>query len=239
MRTPTLLILLLLTACAHPAAVAWRSKQADLKVADVAMQSGAPGMALSVTQEILAKDPANVPALVREGNALYSLNRKAEAADAYQRALAVEPRNEEALIGLARVRLADDPLTAERLLRKAVAQEPGNATAQNDLGIARDLQGRHRDAQDAYRRALAANPELVAAQVNLGLSLALGGDAPRGVAMLEPLATGDGASSRVRQDLAAALVLNGQTAQAEQLLGTDLTQPEVAEAVMGYAALRP
>ena len=237
MRTP-ILLLLLLAGCAHPQTAAWRGKQADLKVADVAMESGAPAMALSVAQGILAKDPANAPALVREGNALYSLNRTTEAADAYQRALAIEPRNPQALVGLARVRLADDPASAERLLRKAVEDDPRNAAAQNDLGIARDLQGHHREAQDAYRRALAANPALTAAQVNLGLSLALGGDAPRGVAMLRPLVA-EGASPRVRQDLAAALVLNGQTDQAERLLGADLTQPEVAEAVMGYSALRP
>jgi len=239
LRTSILFSLLLLGACAHQNAAAWRGRQPSLKVADVAMQSGAPAMALSVTQEILAKDPANVPALVRQGNALYSLNRTAQAADAYQRALAIEPRDEEALVGLARVRLTDDPGAAERLLRKAVAHDPRNATAQNDLGIACDLQGRHRDAQEAYRRALAASPDLVAAEVNLGLSLALGGRADQGVAMLQPLAAGEGASPRVRQDLAAALVLDGQTDQAERLLGSDLSQAETAEAVMGYAALRP
>ena len=47
--------------------------------------------------------------------------------------------------------------------------------ALNDLGIARDLQGRHTDAQMAYRQALGISPEMSAAQVNLALSLAMGG----------------------------------------------------------------
>ena len=47
--------------------------------------------------------------------------------------------------------------------------------ALNDLGIARDLQGRHTDAQTAYRSALGVDPDMRAAQVNLALSLAMSG----------------------------------------------------------------
>ena len=38
----------------------------------------------------------------------------------------------------------------------------GMRVALNDLGIARDLQGRHTDAQTAYREALGVNPDMAA-----------------------------------------------------------------------------
>ena len=57
-----------------------------------------------------------------------------------------------------------------------------------DLGIALDLQERHAEAQAAYRQALDAAPDLDAARVDLGLSLALSGDGAAGAQVLRPLA---------------------------------------------------
>ena len=53
--------------------------------------------------------------------------------------------------------------------------------------------------------ALGITPSSVAVQVNLGLSLALSGDAPGAVRLLQPLATVPSATPRVRHDLALAL----------------------------------
>ncbi|MBV9783516.1 MAG: tetratricopeptide repeat protein [Acidisphaera sp.] len=234
---------LVLTACANHNTISYRSDpplapgKPGLRVADAAMEGGAPAVALSVTDGVLATDPRNVAALDRKGNALYELNRPAEAAESYQRALTIAPGNVDALIGLGRIRLSTDPAAAEALLRRAAARQPRNAAAQNDLGIACDLQGRHKDAQLAYRRALAASPSEVAPQVNLGLSLALGGDAQRGVAMLQPLAAGN-PTPRVRDDLAAALAMAGDSDQAERLLRPELSDEQVREAMMGFVALR-
>jgi cell division septation protein DedD len=67
------------------------------------------------------------------------------------------------------------------------------------------LQGRHTEAQAAYRRALAAAPGMSEAAVNLGLSLALSGDGTQAVGMLRPLATAPEASPLQRADLALAV----------------------------------
>ena len=67
------------------------------------------------------------------------------------------------------------PGRAEELLLLALAQNPREAAVLNNLGIARDLQGRHAEAQKSYGEAIAANPSMRAAQVNLALSMALSG----------------------------------------------------------------
>jgi len=110
--------------------------------------------------------------------------------------------------------------------------------ALNNLGIARDLQGRHADAQTAYRSALAANPDMTAAQVNLALSLAMGGRSGEAVQLLRPLASDPGASRQVRHDMAAVLTMGGNRAEAETILSKDLAPQEVREALDGYATGR-
>ena len=96
--------------------------------------------------------------------------------------------------------------------------------------------GYHADAQRSYRLALAIEPDRVAAKVNLGLSLALSGDAQQALAILRPLAQGPAASPRMQQDLAVALVLAGDSDEAAQVLRTDIPPPKVLAAVTGYRA---
>ncbi len=247
MRTPIGLLLgLLLTGCGGaparltlpPASPRLSTAQPSLRVADAALAGGAPAMALQVADGILARQPNDAAALLRQGDALYALQRGAEAADSYMHALAVAPHSAPALIGLARVRLGRDPAAAETLLQQALALDRRNPTALNDLGIARDLQGHHAAAQQAYQAALAEAPAMTAAEVNLGLSLALSGDPTRALQVLRPLAASPDTSSRIRQDLAAALALAGDSAAAEALLARDLSPAQVAEALSGYQQLR-
>ena len=250
MRIAVLLPLLLVVGCAsHPprinydqAAFKWRpppaGKGMSLRVADAALAGGAPEVALLVARDVLAKHPHNVEALVCEGDALFALQRPEEAAASYRRALASEPHNNPARLGLARVQLRADPVGAEAVLLQVVSAEPGNAAAWNDLGIARDLQGRHQAAQQAYVRAVAAAPEMTAAQVNLGLSLALSGDSGRALDLLRPLAGGAAANPRVREDFAVALVTAGQDQAAKQVLRTDLSDVQTTDALAAYGQLR-
>lgn len=209
-----------------------------MRVADAALAGGAPGVALQVARDILAKHPNDAAALVREGDALFAMDHGQEAINSYQRALALEPHNNPAQLGLGRARLRTDPAGAEAIFLRLLAADASNAAALNDLGIARDLQGRHAAAQEAYAQAAAAAPEMAAAQVNMGLSLALSGNSGRAVDILRPLAASVSATPRVRQDLAVALVVAGDDQGARQLLRTDLNEVQTSAAVSGYERLR-
>ena len=130
-------------------------------------------MALRISDDLLVKDPRNAEALARRGDALAALDRVSEAAVSYNMAIDVEPNNAQALLGLGRMRLAQDPAAAEVLFARVITADPKNAVALSNLGVARDVQGHHAAAQDAYRLALGAEPAFMAAHVNLSLSLAL------------------------------------------------------------------
>ena len=214
------------------------AKGLSVRVADAALAGGAPGVALQVAREILARHPNDAAALVREGDALFAMEHGQEATNSYQRALALEPRNNSAQLGLGRIRLRTDPAGAEAIFLRLLAADASNAAALNDLGIARDLQGHHAAAQEAYAQAAAAAPEMAAAQVNMGLSLALSGNSGRAVDILRPLAASASATPRVRQDLAVALVVAGDDQGARQVLRADLNEAQTTDAMSGYERLR-
>lgn len=104
--------------------------------------------------------------------------------------------------------------------------------------MARDLEGNHTGAQEAYRHALGIDPQLTAAQVNLALSMAMTGNAADAVQMLRPMASNPGASPKLRHDLAAALAMAGKRDEAAHILSTDLSPDEVRQALDAYAAAR-
>lgn len=229
---------------AHPSALnlpspspALSNGEPTIRVADAALLGGAPAMAVQVADGILARNPSDLPALLRKGEALYLLKRNDEAVAVFEQALAVNPGNARALLGLGRIRLAHDPAAAADLFSQVLAREPRNAAALNDLGIARDLLGQHSPAQAAYRAALAVSPDMMAARVNLGVSLAVSGHENEALDVLRPLAAAPEMTPRIRQDMAATLALAGQDEAARSLLAQDLNATEVAQAMSSFKEL--
>ncbi len=66
---------------------------------------------------------------------------------------------------------------AESLLRKAVETDPGNYVAWFDLGFVENALGRADDSIAAYRKSVAAKPDVFESNLNLGLQLAKTGHA--------------------------------------------------------------
>ncbi len=205
-------------------------------LARAALAHGAPAVAARASAEALTRDPHDPALLLVHAQALAALGQPEAAAAGFRAVLAQDPSSMAARRGLGRVLLHRDPVPAAAEFRAVLAAAPRDAAAWNDLGIARDLQGKHVAAQAAYRAALAAQPGLRAAQVNLALSLALGGNPAEGVRLLRPLAP-PGAPERVRQDLAAAMAMNGDPRGATTILAGSLSPDQAGEAVRAYAAL--
>jgi Flp pilus assembly protein TadD len=236
MRMIALVIVALLAACAqHRQDLADRPP--SLKVAETAMESGNPQVALQICAGWVTREPGNLEAVTCQGDALAALGRREEAEAAFQGAAKTWPDSTQVSMGLGRLRLASDPLAAETLFQRVVDREPTNAAAWNDIGIARDLQGRHAQAQEAYGRALGAVPGMRAAEVNLALSMAMSGRAEEAVQRLRSLAADPNASPRLRHDLAAALAMANHPEEAARLLRGDLRPEEIEQAIAGYRAL--
>jgi len=101
--------------------------------------------------------------------ALHQAGRVAEAAAAYERLLAREPRNADALhlSGVAACQMGDGAKGVE-LMRRAIALRPAAAEYHFNLGNALKDLGRYGDAATAYRQAIRLQPVYVEAHSNLG-----------------------------------------------------------------------
>jgi Flp pilus assembly protein TadD len=238
MRGLCLLLLVALAGCGSSTMSSLAPDHQSVEMARAAMQGGSPQTALRILADASARSTPSVDALVLQGDALTSLDRYDQAQLAYDQALQRDGNSAGALVGLGRLRLASDPAQAETFFLNAIRADPRNTTALNDLGVARDLQGRHVEAQDAYRRALGINPELSSAVVNMALSLAMTGRGEEGVRLLRPLAEGPNASPKIRHDLAAALTMAGRRTEAQQILSADLSPDDVRKALDAYTTAR-
>ena len=245
MRILTLLLIATLAGCAaqtegQSVATSADGSYSPLKIADVALAQNAPTVALRATEGVLAADPRNTGALLRQGKAQALLGNNAGAETSYRRALTIDGHLDEARLGLARIWLRTDPVQAEKMLLEVLDRDPRNTAALNNLGVCRDLQGKHAEAQEAYRRALEVQPGLASARENLGLSLALSGNAQEGAKMLDQVAQEDGPADRkARDNWAVALTLSGHAVEAGQVLQEELSQPDASKALAGYQALQP
>lgn len=234
---------LALGACAAqpgPSAADIASQQGNgnvLNVADAAIASGNPDMALKVSQTVLATDPNNLDALYHEAAAYYAFGRCEDSIAAYKVALGLDPKSSDAETGIGRCLLKRNASEAEQAFAAAVADDPGNAAALNDLGIARDMRGDFAGATQPYQQALLIAPGNLSTEVNLGLSLALSGDPGDALQYLGPLATGEDATPKIREDYATALLGAGRSDEARQVLAIDIQPGQLDQAMATLSAL--
>jgi Flp pilus assembly protein TadD len=237
-RLPFVLALLLATAGYASKDLSSTIAKQDATVGDAALMAGSPDVALRLADETLTHNPADADALTRRGLALTALGRLDAARDSLHKVVGREPHNGRALLALGRVQLPVDPAEAGSLFQTLLTQDPRNAAALNDLGIACDLQGNHTQAEAAFRSALAARPDMSAAQVNLALCLAMRGQGAEAIGLLRPLADGLNASQKVRENYAAVLAMAGERDKAEHILAGSMSASEVVPALDVLASAR-
>ncbi len=233
--------LLALAGCTHGSATSSASEanRPSLKAARTALTEGEADTALGIAKGVLSVEPNNVAALVQAGDAEVVLGNHLTAEHDYRAATAIDPGFVPARLGMAKLKLRDDPKGAEADFRAIVAANPRDAAALTDLGVALDLQERHKEAQADYLAALAINPDLTSPRVNMGLSLALSGDPLKAEEMLRDASEAGPVPAKVRADFALAQVMAGHAHDAEQTLQADLSADEAKASVQGMQALLP
>jgi Flp pilus assembly protein TadD len=111
------------------------------------------------------------------GIAFERAGRNSEALDAFDRVVAVEPTNAEALYHRGRVlRALNRHDEAMRDLARAVDLAPGEAEPRIELGLALGQRGRPAEARLQFERAVALEPYSVDARINLAIALIKTGD---------------------------------------------------------------
>jgi Tfp pilus assembly protein PilF len=114
-------------------------------------------------QRLLAevkKHPRTAEGRVRLGQAYLRQDRRAEATEAFQGALEIEPKNVAARLGLSQVAvLMNDRPKALLLAQQAVQVAPRDAQALNTLGVYRFQAGQMKEAARLFQQALAITPQ--------------------------------------------------------------------------------
>lgn len=157
------------------------------------------------------KDPQSVDVTLQFTDALRAIGSQDRALDVITRTMVVHPGNADLLMTNGRILMSLTRYDAagasfEQVTRVAPERADGWAA----LGTALDQMEMHRQAQASYERALAIEPARMTTLTNYGLSLALSGDLAGAEAQLRAAAGQPGASSRVTENLALVVGLQGR-----------------------------
>lgn len=137
----------------------------------------------------------------------------------------VHPRSYELPLEYGRSLLADQkPAEAAEALLRAVDLAPPNIAAPlAAAGVALDQLEEHAKAQKAYSYALEREPDRISTLSNYGLSLALSGDLAQAEQQLRKAVSLPGATTKIRQNLALVLGLQGRF---DEMAEVDPTAPQ-------------
>lgn len=137
-----------------------------------AYEAGDLARARSAYQQALHSEPRNVDALLGMAAVELRAGQYAAADRYYRQVLRLDPRNPYAGAGMLALRSQQvNPVAAESQVKTLMAQEPGAETLQFTLGNQYAQQGRWDEAQQAYFKALAADPKNPDFAYNLAVSL--------------------------------------------------------------------
>ena len=133
-----------------------------------------------LTRQLIAAFPDLVAAHILLGTVYGRQKRLAAAIQRFEHALALDPRNAEALNNLAVIyRQTGDTDRALSFVTRAVTREPDNGEILYNLGNIQKDVGNYPEAINAYQRAIAVQPELSVAYNNLGTLYDMTGDHTR------------------------------------------------------------
>jgi Flp pilus assembly protein TadD len=177
-------------------------------------------------------NPNDRTAALAYAHGLRASTQYAQAVAVLQRA-AIKAPNDFEVLGAYGKALADAGRLTEaaEVLSKAHTPERPNWSILSAQGSVADQLGDHASAQELYQAALKIRPGEPAVLSNLGLSYALSKQLPQAEATLRTAADNPRADSRVRQNLALVLALEGKFKEAEQIGQRDLPPAQAAQNV--------
>jgi Flp pilus assembly protein TadD len=187
-------------------------------------------------ERIYSAHPGEKYASINYARALRALTRYKEAAAVMQAAAVKAPKDYEVLGEYGKALADDGELEQARdVLTRSYPPDRPNWDFLSVQGAVADRLDDHARAQAFYREAIKIAPDEPAVQSNLGLSYALSKRLDLAEATLRQAAALPRADSRVRQNLALVLALEGKFAEAEEVSQRDMPADAAARNV---AAIR-
>ncbi len=183
-------------------------------------------------EPLYAKDPENRTTALHYAQALRGLGQHAQAVAVLQGLAVKNPRDMPVLAAYGKA-LADAGRLQEAagVLERAHTPDRPSWSVLSAQGSVADQMGDHASAQNYYSAALKIVPDQPDVLSNLGLSYALEQKMPQAEKALRLAADQPSADSRIRQNLALVLSLEGKYADAEQVSRRDMTPIDAAENV--------
>lgn len=176
------------------------------------------------------KDAQDVATALEFAEALRAMGSQDRALDVATKTLVVHPGNPDLLMVAGRVRMTQGNYPAARAAFEEVTQTaPERADGWAALGTALDQLEMHRQAQLNYQRALTLEPNRTTTLTNYGLSLLLSGDLTGAEAQLRAAAAQPGASSRVTENLALVIGLQGRFDEMQEVSAQNAPDRVAAE----------
>jgi Flp pilus assembly protein TadD len=210
-----------------------------MRIGAAAQSSGDLPSALGVYRRAAELAPQDPAPLIAAGDVLLQMGSVNEAIVSYNAALVRPGDSQGAQVGLARAFLkTGKPQLALTPLSKAMEASPDDPKLLLLLGVTKDLAGSHLEGQAYYRAGLVRAPGDPALTVDLALSLAISGNYPNAISVLQPLAMSAAGTAQERQTLALIYGLNGNTAEAARIGRIDLDDTSVEQNLAYYQSLR-
>ena len=222
----------------HSAGNTGSENEAFLTLARRMASQGNHAAAIPLFRQAMKRAPISSAPRVGLGESLMALGRYDEAIYSLSGALNADSRNPQALTALGTSYLVlNRPEIAIEKFRAAESNGGWDATLYSGLAVAYDLVGNHAAALSAFERGLTKYPDDMELIGNMGLSMALAGDAHEGAALLEDVVKQPSASAAHRQNLALAYVMAGNTQKAVRMASIDLDPSMARQTVAEFTTL--
>ncbi|WP_196259412.1 tetratricopeptide repeat protein [Pelagibacterium limicola] len=179
-------------------------------------------------------DPRNKTLGIHYAAALRAAQQQAQAVMVMEHLMAAYPNDPEVNLAYARALASDGRFSqALNVVEQAVNPVAPDWDALSVRGAILDQMGEHALARQSYSQALLLAPQQASLHANLGLSFAMTGELPQAESHLRQAVSLPGASSKVRQNLALVLGLQGRFEEARAIYAAELP-PDAVEANMAY-----
>jgi Flp pilus assembly protein TadD len=198
------------------------------------MSAGELASAADSLGQAYAKNPTDKAIGLRYASVL-QMNGRADQSLAVMRKLAItHAKDREVLAAYGKALAGAGQLEpALDAVRRAQTPEYPDWKLQSAEAAILDQLGRQAEARELYRKALDAKPNEPSVLSNLGMSYLLQGDLKTAETYMRSAAEQPGADSRVRQNLALVVGLQGRFGEAEKIASHELS-PQQAQANVAY-----
>lgn len=181
-----------------------------------------------------AKNPNDKPTGMQYAAALQATGKPDQALAVMRKLAITHSKDQEVLAAYGKALAGAGQLEpALDAVRRAQRPEYPDWKLQSAEAAILDQLGQPQQARDLYRRALDTKPNEPSVLSNLGMSYLLEGDLKTAETYMKSAAEQPGADSRVRQNLALAVGLQGRFDEAERIASQELS-PEQAKANVAY-----